>query len=68
MSVDEPGVQGLVRLGQKVVQMAMRAPREPARQAQEGGKLGGGDRWPMVSMEGGRKHGMKARGEARQAR
>ena len=67
MSVDEPGVQGLVRLGQKIVQMA-RAPRDPARQAQEGGKLGGGEgggnRWPMVSVEGGRQHGMEARREA----
>ena len=67
MSVDEPWVQGLVRLGQKIVQMA-RAPRDPARQAQEGGEgggEGGWDRWPMVSVEGGRQHGMEARREAR---
>ena len=68
MSVDEPWVQGLVRLGQKIVQMAG-APRAPAGQAQEGGKLGGGEgggnRCPMVSVEGGRQHGMEARREAR---
>ena len=72
MSVDEPGIQGLVRLGKKIVQMVggARAPREPAaRQAQEWGKLGGGEgggdgRSTMVSVEGGRQHGMEARREA----
>ena len=72
MSVDEPGIQGLVRLGQKVVQVVWRsrAPREPtARQAEKRGELGrgegGGDRWStMVPMEGGRQHWMEARGKA----
>ena len=69
MSVDEPGIQGLVGLGQEIVQMVgAGAPRDPTRQAQEGrqgGGEGGGDRWSVVSMEGGRQHGMEARREAR---
>ena len=72
MSVDEPWIQGLVRLGQKVMQVVgrSRAPREPtARQGEERGELGGGegggDRWStMVPMEGGRQHGMEAGGKA----
>ena len=55
MSVDEPRIQGLVGLGQEIVQMvAAGAPRDSARQAQEGGKVGGeggGDRWSVVAME-----------------
>ena len=32
----------------------------------QGGGEGGGDRWSVVSMEGGRQHGMEAGGKAGQ--
>ena len=49
MSVDEPGIQGLVRLGQKVVQVVgrSRAPRSPLP-----GRLRNGESWGEGREEG----------------
>ena len=68
MSVDEPRIQGLVWLGQKIVQMVSGAPWNSSRQAQEGRKGGGdgGGRGSVVVVEGGGEHGMEAGGKAGQ--
>ena len=51
--VDEPGVQGLVGLGQQVVEVGTRC----ARETEEGGQRGGG--WAVLVVQGGRQHGVQ---------
>ena len=51
--VDEPGVQGLVGLGQQVVEVGTGGSRE----TEEGGQGGGGR--AVLVVQGGRQHGVQ---------